>query len=328
MFVLYLTLGYILSIGLWAGRRRTRRSRWGGRRKRMSAPCRRRRPRRNECPGRPRSPAAGWPRSGPSRSGAGARRGTSSRPVQRRRPDHEEDVAGIGGRRAVGHRPRDGTVYDVQNIPSWKKVGLKAILEERYAAPPSSTTTPTRSPPARSISARSGPTTARRPHRRDRAGGRDHRQRRLYSGSIAARASLACSLPRPELRGLRQRPVLRARPRAKRPRAGRAAEARRRGSPQDLRRIRHHLGRRSRPSVTPSSGDHRPRRIGLQVPPVLPKRPPAGPSSPTLTPSPRALKIEFRRPRISPSSAPPRSTSTPPAASRETEKRRAVTNNA
>lgn len=30
---------------------------------------------------------------------------------------------------------KDGVVYDVQNIPSWKRVPLKALLEERYGLP-------------------------------------------------------------------------------------------------------------------------------------------------------------------------------------------------
>ncbi|MGB8960008.1 MAG: ROK family protein [Candidatus Aminicenantales bacterium] len=45
------------------------------------------------------------------------------------------DVAGIGAGVPSIIDLKTGTVYDVQNIPSWKKVPLKAILEERYRLP-------------------------------------------------------------------------------------------------------------------------------------------------------------------------------------------------
>jgi len=44
-------------------------------------------------------------------------------------------VAGIGAGVPSIIDLKTGTVYDVQNIPSWKKVPLKAILEERYHRP-------------------------------------------------------------------------------------------------------------------------------------------------------------------------------------------------
>jgi len=50
-------------------------------------------------------------------------------------PIMREDVAGIGAGVPSVIDLATGTVYDVQNIPSWKKVGLKAILEERYGRP-------------------------------------------------------------------------------------------------------------------------------------------------------------------------------------------------
>ncbi|MFQ6045028.1 MAG: ROK family protein [Gemmatimonadales bacterium] len=43
------------------------------------------------------------------------------------------DAVGIGVPSVVDIET--GVVYDVQNIPSWKEVPLKSILEERYAAP-------------------------------------------------------------------------------------------------------------------------------------------------------------------------------------------------
>jgi len=46
-----------------------------------------------------------------------------------------DDVAGIGAGVPSVIDLATGTVYDVQNIPSWKKVGLKRILEERYRRP-------------------------------------------------------------------------------------------------------------------------------------------------------------------------------------------------
>ena len=46
-----------------------------------------------------------------------------------------DDVAGIGAGVPSVIDLATGTVYDVQNIPSWKKVGLKAILEGRYRRP-------------------------------------------------------------------------------------------------------------------------------------------------------------------------------------------------
>jgi len=45
------------------------------------------------------------------------------------------NVAGIGAGVPSIIDLKTGTVYDVQNIPSWKKVPLKAILEERYRVP-------------------------------------------------------------------------------------------------------------------------------------------------------------------------------------------------
>jgi glucokinase len=45
------------------------------------------------------------------------------------------DVAGIGAGVPSVIDLKTGTVYDVQNIPSWKKVPLKAFLEERYRRP-------------------------------------------------------------------------------------------------------------------------------------------------------------------------------------------------
>jgi glucokinase len=50
-------------------------------------------------------------------------------------PIMRDDVAGIGAGVPSVIDLATGTVYDVQNIPSWKKVGLKAILEERYGRP-------------------------------------------------------------------------------------------------------------------------------------------------------------------------------------------------
>ncbi len=44
-------------------------------------------------------------------------------------------VAGIGAGVPSVIDLRAGVVYDVQNIPSWKKVPLKAYLEERYRLP-------------------------------------------------------------------------------------------------------------------------------------------------------------------------------------------------
>jgi len=46
-----------------------------------------------------------------------------------------DDVAGIGAGVPSVIDLKTGTVYDVQNIPSWKKVPLKARLEERYRRP-------------------------------------------------------------------------------------------------------------------------------------------------------------------------------------------------
>jgi len=45
------------------------------------------------------------------------------------------DVAGIGAGVPSVIDLKTGTVYDVQNIPSWKEVPLKARLEERYSLP-------------------------------------------------------------------------------------------------------------------------------------------------------------------------------------------------
>ena len=45
------------------------------------------------------------------------------------------DVAGIGAGVPSIIDLKAGVVYDVQNIPSWKKVPLKALLEERYRLP-------------------------------------------------------------------------------------------------------------------------------------------------------------------------------------------------
>jgi glucokinase len=45
------------------------------------------------------------------------------------------DVAGIGAGVPSIIDLKTGTVYDVQNIPAWKKVPLKAILEDRYHLP-------------------------------------------------------------------------------------------------------------------------------------------------------------------------------------------------
>jgi glucokinase len=45
------------------------------------------------------------------------------------------DVAGIGAGVPSIIDLKAGIVYDVQNIPSWKKVPLKALLEERYSLP-------------------------------------------------------------------------------------------------------------------------------------------------------------------------------------------------
>ena len=46
-----------------------------------------------------------------------------------------DDVAGIGAGVPSVIDLATGTVYDVQNIPSWKKVPLKALLEGRYRRP-------------------------------------------------------------------------------------------------------------------------------------------------------------------------------------------------
>ena len=45
------------------------------------------------------------------------------------------DVAGIGAGVPSVIDLKTGTVYDVQNIPSWKEVPLRAYLEERYRLP-------------------------------------------------------------------------------------------------------------------------------------------------------------------------------------------------
>lgn len=47
------------------------------------------------------------------------------------------DVAGLGAGVPSVIDLKTGTVYDVQNIPSWTKVPLKARLEERYRRPAS-----------------------------------------------------------------------------------------------------------------------------------------------------------------------------------------------
>jgi len=44
-------------------------------------------------------------------------------------------VAGLGAGVPSIIDTRTGTVYDVQNIPSWRKVPLQALLEERYGLP-------------------------------------------------------------------------------------------------------------------------------------------------------------------------------------------------
>ncbi|MCK7477248.1 MAG: ROK family protein [Candidatus Moduliflexus flocculans] len=46
-----------------------------------------------------------------------------------------DEVAGIGAGVPSVIDLKTGTVYDVQNIPSWKKVPLKTRLEERYRRP-------------------------------------------------------------------------------------------------------------------------------------------------------------------------------------------------
>jgi glucokinase len=48
-----------------------------------------------------------------------------------------DEVAGIGAGVPSVIDLKTGTVYDVQNIPSWTKVPLKARLEERYGRPAS-----------------------------------------------------------------------------------------------------------------------------------------------------------------------------------------------
>jgi glucokinase len=50
-------------------------------------------------------------------------------------PLMSDDVAGIGAGVPSVIDLKTGTVYDVQNIPSWKAVPLKARLEERYGRP-------------------------------------------------------------------------------------------------------------------------------------------------------------------------------------------------
>jgi glucokinase len=50
-------------------------------------------------------------------------------------PLMRDDVAGIGAGVPSVIDLETGTVYDVQNIPSWKAVPLKARLEERYRRP-------------------------------------------------------------------------------------------------------------------------------------------------------------------------------------------------
>jgi glucokinase len=50
-------------------------------------------------------------------------------------PVMRPDVAGIGAGVPSVIDLKTGTVYDVQNIPSWKKVPLKTLLEERYRLP-------------------------------------------------------------------------------------------------------------------------------------------------------------------------------------------------
>ncbi len=50
-------------------------------------------------------------------------------------PVMRPDVAGIGAGVPSIIDLKAGVVYDVQNIPSWTKVPLKALLEERYRLP-------------------------------------------------------------------------------------------------------------------------------------------------------------------------------------------------
>jgi glucokinase len=50
-------------------------------------------------------------------------------------PIMREDVAGIGAGVPSVIDLASGTVYDVQNIPSWKKVPLRDLLQERYGRP-------------------------------------------------------------------------------------------------------------------------------------------------------------------------------------------------
>ncbi len=52
--------------------------------------------------------------------------------IDRAKPD-DVDGIGIGVPSVVDLKT--GVVYDVQNIPSWREVPLKSILEERYAVP-------------------------------------------------------------------------------------------------------------------------------------------------------------------------------------------------
>ncbi len=52
--------------------------------------------------------------------------------IDRAMPKHLDGI-GIGVPSVVD--PDTGVVYDVQNIPSWQKVPLKTILEEKYAVP-------------------------------------------------------------------------------------------------------------------------------------------------------------------------------------------------
>jgi len=47
----------------------------------------------------------------------------------------DEEINGIGIGVPSVVDPVKGIVYDVQNIPSWKEVHLKEILEEKYKLP-------------------------------------------------------------------------------------------------------------------------------------------------------------------------------------------------
>ena len=99
---------------------------------------------------------------------------------RRRRPPHADDVAGT--RRASVIDLRTGTVYDVQNIRSWKKVPLS--LSRRALRRPAYVNNDANCFAAgEKYFGKAKPyDQRRRPHRRDGPRGRHHRQRPALLG--------------------------------------------------------------------------------------------------------------------------------------------------